>query len=160
MQRKLSEMPPEWWDPVEQAKVSATIADREDNLAKIKPGVRTMFLIFSSRSADHVWELPLYQYFAPALDPILHATLGPDSMKNIVRLQLAQMTAGAHIKLHRDTGPWAQKCGSAFPTVLQDCALPYVHCGRACLLPVGGLQWSFWNWICGACAGHTGCMWF
>lgn len=110
VQAKLSEMPALWWDPVEQAKVSAVIADREDNLSKIKPGVRTMFLIFSSRTTDIVWELPLYHYFKPVLDPILEATLGKNTMKNIVRLQLAQMNPGAHIKPHRDTGPWAQKC--------------------------------------------------
>jgi hypothetical protein len=103
-------MPDVWWDPVEQSKVSAVIADREDNLSKIKPGVRTMFLIFSSRSTDIVWELPLYHYFQSVLDPILEALLGKSSMQNIIRLQLAQMTPGAHIKPHRDTGPWAEKC--------------------------------------------------
>lgn len=112
LQARLAEMPSIWWDPPEQATVSAVIADREDNLEKIKPGVRTMFLIFSSRTTDIVWELPLYHYYQSVLDPILEALLGKNAMKNIIRLQLAQMNAGAHIKPHRDTGPWAQTCAT------------------------------------------------
>lgn len=103
-------MPIEWWDPDVQATVSAVIADREKNLNAIKPGVQTMFLIFSSRTYDRVWELPLYTtYFKETLEPILEALIGPESIKNIIRLQLARMTPGAHIKGHRDTGPWANE---------------------------------------------------
>jgi hypothetical protein len=128
-------MPPEWWDPSEQQKVSAKIADREDNLAKIKPGVRTMFLIFSTRTADRVWELPLYNWFAPVLDPVLRSILGPDSLKNIIRLQLAQMTSGAHIKSHKDTGRWAQKCVAAnvlVSTTILSCCCSRSHVPGMC----------------------------
>ena len=80
------------------------------NLKATKPGVNTMFLIFSTRTADRIWELPLYRHFQAELDALLEATIGRDAMSNIVRLQLAQMTAGAHIKPHRDAGPWAKMC--------------------------------------------------
>lgn len=124
VQKRLAEMPTQWWDPAEQEKVSAVIADREENLTKIKPGVRTMFLIFSSRTTDVVWELPLHHYYQAALDPILEALLGRDAMKNIIRLQLAQMSPGAHIKPHRDSGPWAQTCALPLLTycVLSSCS--------------------------------------
>jgi hypothetical protein len=103
----------EWWDPVAQGKVSAVIADREKNLNSIKPGVNTMFLLFSSRNADRVWELPLYKHYAPVLEPLMEALIGADAMANIIRLQLARMTPGAHIKSHRDSGPWAEQCASS-----------------------------------------------
>eukprot|EP00892_Ulva_mutabilis_P005366 jgi/Ulvmu1/3200/UM015_0241.1 len=104
----LATMPVEWWDPDVQATVSAVIADREKNLNAIKPGVQTMFLIFSSRTYDRIWELPLYtSYFKKTLEPLIEALIGRDAMSNIIRLQLARMTPGAHIKGHRDTGPWA-----------------------------------------------------
>ena len=103
-------MPQEWWDAEEQLKVSARIGGREQNLASTKPGVNTMFLIFSTREYDRIWELPLYRYFQAELDRVLEAVIGQDGMRNIVRLQMAEMTAGAHIKPHRDSGPWAQEC--------------------------------------------------
>lgn len=132
LQKKLAEMPGLWWDPEEQAKVSAVIADREENLTKIKPGVSTMFLIFSSRNADVVWELPLYHYYQAVLDPILEALLGKNAMKNIIRLQLAQMNPGAHIKPHRDSGPWAETCASHFShTLLPAGVQNVVQCCRA-----------------------------
>lgn len=109
MQSKLEAMPQEWWLPEEQSKVNAQIRGREKNLINTKPGVNTMFLIFSTREFDRIWELPLFHYFKAELDVVLEAVLGKDAFPNIVRLQMAQMTARAHIRFHRDTGPWAVK---------------------------------------------------
>lgn len=110
LQEALAGMPIDWWDPETQSKVSAVIADREKNLNAIKPGVQTMFLIFSSRTYDRIWELPLYTtYFKETLEPLVEALIGRESMSNIIRMQLARMNPGAHIKGHRDTGPWASK---------------------------------------------------
>lgn len=121
-------MPTDWWDPDVQATVSAVIADREKNLNAIKPGVQTMFLIFSSRTYDRVWELPLYTtYFKQSLEPLVEALIGRESMSNIIRLQLARMTPGAHIKAHRDTGPWASEYASATS------AKPLLVDGKTCL---------------------------
>lgn len=110
MQDKLADMPQEWWQPEVQHTVNADIGGREQNLANTKPGVHTMFLIFSTREADRIWELPLYSYFQPELDAVVQALFGAEKMHNIVRLQLAQMTPGAHIRPHRDAGSWAQMC--------------------------------------------------
>ena len=105
-------MPQEWWQSGTQATVNAVLSGREQNLANTKPGVNTMFLIFSTRDTDRIWELPLYEYFRPQLDPILRGLMGRDVLPKIVRLQLAQMTPGAHIRPHRDSGAWAQKCAA------------------------------------------------
>lgn len=113
-------MPQDWWDPEVQHTVNADIGGREQNLANTKPGVHTMFLLFSTREADRIWELPLYRYFQPELDNVVRAILGPSAMQNIVRLQLAQMTPGAQIRPHRDAGKWAQTCVAA--------SLPYCAC--------------------------------
>jgi hypothetical protein len=112
MQAKLAAMPQAWWLPDRQRAVNAQIGGREVNLNRTKPGVNTMFLIFSTRRADRIWELPLFRYFKHELEMLLSAVIGKDALRNIVRLQMAQMTAGAHIKPHRDAGPWAQKCAS------------------------------------------------
>ena len=103
-------MPQDWWEPGTQSGVNAAIGGRESNLKSTKPGVNTMFLLFSTREADRIWELPLYRHFQAQLEPLLRAAIGADAMQNIVRLQMAQMTPGAHIKKHRDAGPWARMC--------------------------------------------------
>ena len=110
VQRKLASMPQEWWQPEAQAKVSATIGGREQNIMETKPGVNTINLIFSTRNYDRIWELPLFRYFKPELERALAAVIGPDAFSHIVRAQLAQMAAGSHIRKHRDAGPWAQEC--------------------------------------------------
>ena len=112
VQEKLASMPQEWWDAEVQHTVSADIGGRERNLHNTKPGVQTMFLLFSTRDADRIWELPLYAYFKDEIEPLLKATIGSDALPNIVRLQLARMTNGAHIRPHRDAGAWAQRCGT------------------------------------------------
>jgi hypothetical protein len=117
LQDRLGNMPSDWWLPDVQHIVSANIANRESNLAAVKPGVNTMFLLFSTRNADRIWHLPLWDYFKDTVEPLLDATIGPEAKANVVRLQLAQMTPGAVIKPHKDQGPWAEMCVPVFTWV-------------------------------------------
>jgi hypothetical protein len=106
---RIDSMPKEWWDAEAQKAVSAEIDGREQNLQSTKPGVSTIFLLFSTRDADRVWHLPLYSYFKKQLEPVVRAVLGEDAMDNIVRLQFALMAPGSHIRPHRDAGLWAKR---------------------------------------------------
>ena len=112
--------------------MSATIGGREQNLMATKPGVNTMFLIFSTRDYDRIWELPLFRYFQPELERALASVIGRDAFSHIVRLQMAQMTAGAHIKPHRDSGPWARECALLPLTVHRTSTCPDLALKRAC----------------------------
>ena len=105
-------MPDAWWRDREQARVSAVISDRERNVAAFKPGVDTIYLLFSTASASRVWQLPLYEALRPALEPLLVHVLGARGLRGIVRCQLARMNPGARIAVHADRGKWAQMCGS------------------------------------------------
>jgi hypothetical protein len=147
VQERLAAMPQEWWEAEVQGQVNAAIGGRESNLKSTKPGVNTMFLIFSTRSADRIWQLPLYGHFQAQLEPLLRAAIGPVAMRNIVRLQMAQMTAGAHIKKHRDAGPWAHMCGSVhLPCVMRLVYSMHAVCSAPCgpfsanTTWVGGIQ--------------------
>jgi hypothetical protein len=109
LKARLEAMPPDWWDPKSQVVVNANIDGREKNLASTKPGVASIYLLFSTRSADRVWQLPLYSYFEKELLPVVTAMVGSDALQNILRLQLALMRPQSHIRPHRDTGEWANQ---------------------------------------------------
>ena len=110
MQEALDRMPQDYWTAEVQQRVSATISDRADNMATFKPGVSTIFLVFSTSSTNRVWQLPLYRYLQAELEPLLRSIIGDSGMSQIVRLQLARMSPGSQIHPHVDNGDWAAKC--------------------------------------------------
>ncbi|GFH23738.1 Asp_Arg_hydrox domain-containing protein, partial [Haematococcus lacustris] len=52
-------------------KLNAVLKGREDNMAQFKPGVRSMYLIFSDQSTAHAYHFPYYQYFQQEVQPLM-----------------------------------------------------------------------------------------
>ena len=75
---------------------------------KFKPGLRRILLVFSTKDGRHVYHFPWLDKFLPLLKETILGPLGirPD---RIMRMQLAQMTEGAEVKVHYDKGEWARR---------------------------------------------------
>lgn len=110
-------MDPSWWEDEVQRKVSAIVADRDDKLKLLKPGVSTLFTVFSTWKADRIWQTPLYAHFQPELNDLLASIVGTGTLQNIVRAQFARMVPGAKILPHADRGDWSSKYAPAQPLV-------------------------------------------
>lgn len=68
----LQAMPPAVWEHEYQAAHSAVMGGRDTNMNAFKPGVKGITLLFSAGSGEGtVFEFPLYDYFAPVLEPML-----------------------------------------------------------------------------------------
>lgn len=102
------------WDPAQAAEHNAVLVGREDNMAKFKPGVQTVHLIFSDQAAKQCYHFPYWAQWRPLVMPILDTVLSwygvpPQERENrVVRLQLARMGPGGAIKRHADKGGWAE----------------------------------------------------
>jgi hypothetical protein len=101
------------WDVDRAAASNAVLAGREDNMARYKPGVQTVHLVFSDQSASQCFHFPWWDEWKPVVMPLLDEILGwygiPEAEREsrIVRLQLARMGPGGAILKHSDTGRWA-----------------------------------------------------
>jgi hypothetical protein len=95
------------WGEEAQRASNAWLAGRSSNLNQFKPGTASIHLVFSSQSGGAVYEFPWYrERFAALMDPLLRRLLG-DDVRNVIRLQLARMPAGASIKRHVDKGGYS-----------------------------------------------------
>jgi len=102
-------MPAEAWQEEEQRKTNAWLAGRSSNLNEFKPGTSSIHLLFSDQSGDTVFEFPWWKYrFGRLINPILDRILGADKA-NVIRLQLALMPGGTHIKAHIDKGGYSSE---------------------------------------------------
>eukprot|EP00198_Chlamydomonas_reinhardtii_P000266 XP_001689601.1 predicted protein [Chlamydomonas reinhardtii] len=101
-------MPDDMWTPERQRRENAAVDGRKDNMAKFKPGVEALYMVFSDQSTEHVYRFPYYDYFKEAIEPILEKVVGKEDMDKVVRLQFARMKPGAEIKVHKDMGGYAR----------------------------------------------------
>ncbi|KAG2444762.1 hypothetical protein HXX76_001506 [Chlamydomonas incerta] len=101
-------MPDDMWTPERQRRENAAVDGRKDNMAKFKPGVEALYMVFSDQSTEHVYRFPYYDYFKEAIEPILEKVVGKADMNKVVRLQFARMKPGSEIKLHKDMGGYAR----------------------------------------------------
>ena len=115
---------PEFWDeygPGQEG--NAQFVGRSSNIAKFKPGVATIYLMFSDRSANTFYSFPFEKRFHAAVYPILEHLIAPalrssslanasstrNLLHHICRMQLSHMSGNATIATHADKGNWAKK---------------------------------------------------
>ena len=55
----------------------------QKNFARIKPGVTSLFLIYSDLSSQRVFQFPVWASLRPALEPLLDAVGAAQGIKNI-----------------------------------------------------------------------------
>eukprot|EP00798_Chlamydomonas_sp_ICE-L_P030168 gene30168-35148_t len=97
------------WDDNEARVSNAMVEGRDANMANIKPGCGTIFLVFSDQMAEHAYRFPYYEYFRDVLEPLILEILGPGGLTRVVRMQFARMPPGGVIHLHPDGGGFAHK---------------------------------------------------
>lgn len=86
---------------------NAEISFRNNNVEKFKPGVETIFLMFSDGKARNTYRFPWFYEYLPVLTETVFKPLNIDP-RQIARLQFAKMGKGASILPHSDRGAWAQ----------------------------------------------------
>lgn len=101
------------WDVERAAASNAVLLGREENMARYKPGVQTVHLVFSDNAATQCYHFPWWADWKPHVMPIISQIMGwygipeHEHEARIVRLQLARMGPGGAILKHSDTGRWA-----------------------------------------------------
>jgi len=129
-------LPESAWQEEEQSRSNAFLKGREGNLNDFKPGTSSIHLVFSDQKGNDVYEFPWYrQRFASFIEPLLDKLLGVDA-RNIIRMQLANMPAGTHIKRHVDSGGYSAN-GHRIHVVVAASSLVSFHvCERDVCIPL------------------------
>lgn len=89
-----------------QTNPNAPISFRSSNIKDFKPGVETIFMVYSNNGATVTHQFPLFFEYLPILEETIFKPLNINKDR-IVRLQLAKMSKGARINPHVDKGDWA-----------------------------------------------------
>ncbi len=64
-------MPEAMWQHDEQARSNVVMTGRTANMARFKPGVDALVLLFSDQDGRSVYKFPYYDCFARRLEPLL-----------------------------------------------------------------------------------------
>lgn len=68
---KLKALPEEVWSEDYARRHNVVLSGRKGNVAKFKPGVEQLVLLFSSQDGENVYRFPYYDAFAEEIDEIL-----------------------------------------------------------------------------------------
>lgn len=93
----LRSLPPAVWTHEYQAAHSAVMGGRDSNMNAFKPGVMGITLLFSAGSGEGtVFKFPLYEKFAPVLEPLLEEVRCAVCVARGRGVEEACMQAAAH----------------------------------------------------------------
>lgn len=95
--------PTDYWDPRNAAARNVSITRPSHDAW----GIQKVALMFCDDFVTRIYQLPWFQEFEAALQPIFKACLPPNA--TLIRLLFASLPPGVTIPVHHDTGEWAKK---------------------------------------------------